>query len=117
MQLRLGVDQLNLLADVLLERVGEISSPAASAGRRKTETDAKQQLQRLNELLEKVLAHDLRLDSDELEQLASLLADKKGNLRTEIAQQPNAALKKELQRKLKLLEEVLEHVSEACVMI
>lgn len=94
MQFRLDTDELTLLADVLLEQ------------------DPRQ----YSELLNKVMARDLRFDSGELEQTAGLLAGKKTSLKDEIAQQPNPALKAELQRRLALLERVLERVNEACVM-
>ncbi len=94
MQFHLETDELNLLANVLLE----------------------QDPLQYNELLNKVMARDLRFDSGELEQTADLLAGKKSSLKDEIARQPNAALKMELQRKLALLERVLERVNEACVM-
>lgn len=91
MQFHLETDELKLLANVLLEQ------------------DPKQ----YNELLNKVLARDLRFDSGELEQTAEVLAGKKRALQDEIVQQPN---KTELQRQLALLERVQERVNEACVM-
>jgi hypothetical protein len=94
MQFHLETDELNLLADILLEQ------------------DPRQH----NELLNKVMARDLRFDAGELEQTADLLAGKKHSLKDEIARQPNTALKIELQRQLALLERVLERVNEACVM-
>lgn len=94
MQFHLETDELNLLANVLLE----------------------QDPRPYKELLDKVMARDLRLDSGELEQAGELLAGKKHSLQTEIARQPNAALKTELERKLALLQRVLERVNEACVM-
>jgi hypothetical protein len=94
MQFHLEPQELNLLANILLEQ------------------DPRQ----YNELLNKVLARDLRFDSGELEQTADLLMSKKRSLKDEIAQQPNALLKAELQRKLTLLERVLERVTEVCVM-
>ena len=94
MQFRLEPDGLKLLANVLLE----------------------QDPRPYQELLNKVLAHDLRLDADELEQAADLLAGKKRSLHDEIDRQPDATLKTELQRQLALLERVLERVNEACVM-
>jgi putative sterol carrier protein len=94
MQFHLETDELNLLANVLAE----------------------QDPRRYNELLNKVLAHDLRFDSGELEQSADLLAGKKRSLKDEIARQPDATLKMDLQRQLALLERVLERVNEACVM-
>ena len=94
MQFRLEPDELNLLANILLEQ------------------DPRQ----YNELLNKVMAHDLRFDSGELEQTAELLASKKRTLKDEISRQPSDELKRELERKLALLERVLERVNEACVM-
>lgn len=94
MQFHLETDELNLLANVLLE----------------------QDPRPYQELLNKVMAHDLRLDAGELEQAADLLADKKRRLKDEIGRQSNAALKLDLQRRLALLERVLERVNEACVM-
>ena len=94
MQFHLETDELKLLADVLLEQ------------------DPRQ----YNELLNKVLARDLRFDAGELEQTADLLAGKKRSLKDEIGRQPDGALKTELHRQLALLERVLERVNEACVM-
>jgi len=94
MQFHLETDELNLLANVLSEQ-----DPGP-----------------YNELLNKILARDLRLDGSELEQAADLLAGKKRSLKDEIARQPDAPLKLELQRQLALLERVLERVNEACVM-
>jgi hypothetical protein len=94
MQFHLEPDERKLLADVLLE----------------------QEVGKYNELLNKVLDRDFRFDAEELEQTADLLAGKKRSLKDEIAQQPNATLKTELQRQLALLERVLERVDQACVM-
>ena len=94
MQFHLETDELKLLADVLLE----------------------QPVRQYGELLNKLLDRDLRFDAGELEQTADILAGKKRSLKDEIARQPNAALKTELQRQLALLERVLERVNEACVM-
>jgi len=94
MQFHLEPNELKLLANVLLEQ------------------DPRQ----YNELLNKVMAHDLRFDSGELEQTAELLAGKKRSLKDEIALQTTDALKMELEQKLALLERVLERVNEACVM-
>jgi hypothetical protein len=94
MQFHLEADELNLLANILLE----------------------QEPPRYNELLKKVMARDLRFDADELEQTAELLTAKKRSLKEEIGRQPNAALNTGLQQQLALLEQVLERVNEACVM-
>ena len=94
MQFHLEPDELKLLADVLLEEDPE----------------------QYGEVLDKVMAGDLRFDAGELEQTAELLAGKKRSLKDRIALEPNGTLKSELQRQLALLERVLERVNEACVM-
>jgi hypothetical protein len=94
MQFHLETDELNLFTNVLLEQ-----DPGP-----------------YKDLLNKVLARDLRLDAGELEQAADLLAGKKRTLKDEIARQPDGALKMDLQLQLALLERVLERVNEACVM-
>ncbi len=94
MQFHLETAELNLLANVLLE----------------------QDPRPYQELMNKILARDLRLDGDELQQAADLLAAKKLRLKDEIARQPDAPLKLNLERQLTLLHRVLERVNEACVM-
>lgn len=94
MQLHLETDELNLLANLLMQR----SNPQN------------------DKLLEMVMARDLRFDSDELEATAGLLADEKKSLKELIAQEPEGVRKGKLQDTLVLLERVQERVDEACVM-
>lgn len=94
MQFHLEQNELNLLANVLLE----------------------QDPRPYQELVNKVMAHDMRLDADELEQAANLLTSKKQSLKNEIDRESNPALKTAMEQKLALLDRVLERVSEACVM-
>jgi len=93
MQFHLEPQERKLLADILLE----------------------QEVGKYNELLNKILDRDLRFDVDELEQTATLIADKKRRLKEEIAGQPTD-LKPELQQQLVLLQQLEERVNEACVM-
>ncbi len=72
---------------------------------------------RCDDLLDKVLARDLRLDSDELEQVADLLGEQKPDLNDEIARLQTSALRPKLERKLGLVERVLERVNEARAML
>jgi hypothetical protein len=81
MQFHLEIAELNLLANVLLE----------------------QDPRPYQELMNKILARDLRLDGDELQQAADLLAAKKLRLKDEIARQPDASLKLNLEQQLALL--------------
>ncbi len=94
MQFHLETEELKLLANVLLEQ-----DPV-----------------KYNEILTKIMAHDLRLDAGELEDAAAALEIKKQSLKDEISRESNAARKAELERKLTLLVRTLERVNEACVM-
>ena len=100
MQLHLETNELNLLANILMERTGS-ATPGKVV---------------YNDLLEMVLAHDLRFDSDELEELSALLGAEKRRLKDEISREPGASTKADLLTKLALLERVQERVDEACVM-
>lgn len=100
MQLHLETNELNLLANILMERIG-----SATHGK-----------QSCNELLDMVLARDLRFDSEQLDQLAGLLATEKRRLKEEISREPDASLNADLLAKLALLERAQERVDEACVM-
>jgi hypothetical protein len=73
MQLHLETDELNLLANILLERVGTISTQASSSGSPQSDGNLGQGPRFFDDILDKVLARDLRLDSDELEGVADLL--------------------------------------------
>ncbi|MGA3055883.1 MAG: hypothetical protein ABSD63_16885 [Candidatus Korobacteraceae bacterium] len=117
MQLHLEPDELNLLTNILLERVGTVSTAQApSSGSVQSDRGVGQSPRFINDVLDKVLARDLRLDSDELEEVADLLRAQKRTLTEGIAQPENAAHKIELQQKLGVLERLLERVTEACVM-
>ena len=76
MQFHLDVDELNLFADVLLERVGTTSAQRLSAASVQGNGDVGQGARRYDDLLDKVLVKDLQLGSDELEQAASSLVSR-----------------------------------------
>ena len=94
MQLHLEAEELKLLADLLLEQDQRV----------------------YGDILEKVLARDLSFDTDQLEHTADLLAAREHDLKRELAQQTDLTRPHGLQRRLALLERVLEKVNEACVM-
>lgn len=99
MQLHLETNELNLLANLLMER-----SHAA-----------RQRQGPYDDLPEMVLARDLRFDSDQLKRAADPLAAKKRSLKDEISRAPEMSLKAKLQDKLALPERVQERVDETCV--
>ena len=113
MQLRLETDELNLIANILLEREGDQASLAngAAPGAR-----SGQDSQMYEELLNKILARDMKFDSDELVQLADILGSHKRVLKEKIAKESTASVKAELQKRLARLEPALERIEEACVM-
>jgi hypothetical protein len=117
MQLHLNTDELNLLVDTLLEQVGMISAQKPSTTTAQGNGDRDQAAQRYDHLLVKVLARDLRLDSDELEQVADLFGEQKRDLHGEIARLQNSALRLKLQQKLELVERVLERIDEVRAML
>jgi len=69
------------------------------------------------ELLDRVLARDMEFDSDELEQLAEILAGEKEAMNNVTAQQQSGPPNPLLQRKRYKLERVLEKIDEVCAMI
>jgi len=100
MQLHLETDELDLLANLLMNPVGE--NPHSPLDDR---------------LLEMVLARDLRFDSDELERVAAVLATYEHSLKDALDRESNASRKAEMQQRLALLERTLERVEEIFVMI
>ena len=94
MQLHLDAEELKLLADLLLEQDQRV----------------------YQDLLDKVLARDLRFDTDELEHAADLLAAREHDLKRQFAEEPVLTRRPAVQQRLALLERVLEKVNEACVM-
>ena len=115
MQLHLETDELNLVANILLERIGKAAHGGLSDDE---QLDPRMRLSPrfFEDLADKILARDLRLDSDELEQLSELLRAERRKLAEQVAQQENVELKAQSQRRLGLLDRALERVSEACVM-
>ena len=113
MQLHLNADELDLLADTLLERVGAMSAQRLSAASVQGNADMGQDPRCYVDLLDKALLRDLRLDSDELEQMADLLGAQKRDLRNEIACLQDSALRLNLQNNLGLLERILQRVEKA----
>jgi hypothetical protein len=99
MQLHLEINELNLLANVLMERNTEGPSNA-----------------NYDDVLEMVLARNLNFDTDEFEQLAYVLAAGERRLKQEASHRPAGARKIEQEETLALLERLQEKVDEACVM-
>jgi hypothetical protein len=114
MQLHLETDELDLIANILLQREGQLSRLSQQEV---SSTQPGVDLKLCEELLDRVLARDTEFDSDELEQLAELLAAEKDAMNKipalEKGSPPNALLL----RKRSKLERVLEKIDEVCAMI
>lgn len=101
MQLHFDTAELNLLADVLLEETSRTSAEKFPGS---------------DDLLDKVLAKDLRLDSGELEKVGELMEKCERALKDEIARAPDSTTDVRLRKKLAIMQRVRERVNEACVM-
>lgn len=113
MQLYLETDELDLIANILLEREGQLSD----SQRRVSSTHPGVDLKLCEELLDRVLARDMEFDSDELEQLAEILATEKDAMNKVMAQPQSEPPSVIFQRKRAKLERVLEKIDEVCAMI
>ena len=112
MQLQLEDGELDVIANVLLER--ESVAAAAGGGIPDPRRDADRKM--CDALLDKLLARNTELDSDEMQQLADILADYEHALKQALSRESHPDRKGILQTKLDRLEPVLERVEEVCVM-
>lgn len=100
MQLQFTRDELRLVAEVL-----EVPSSVR---------DDRRAAKRYN-LLDHVIAHDMRFAFDELEDLLDILSDYEHGLRQQSAQ--TTETKPAEPESLKLLQHLMEKVAEACAMV
>lgn len=114
MQLYLETDELELIANILLQREVQLSS---SSQRSVAGVHPGLDLKLCEELLDKVLARDMRFDFDELEQLAEILAGEKDAINKLVTQAESGPPDAALQRKFAKLEHILEKLEEVCTMI
>jgi hypothetical protein len=113
MQLYLETAELDLIANILLEREGQLSGSQQNIANTHPGVD----LKLCEELLERVLARDTEFDSDELEQLAEILANEKDAMNKVMAAAQSGPPNALLQRKRAKLERVLEKIDEVCAML
>lgn len=113
MQLRLTIDEMNLLADVLLAQISSVADQVCSSDGVNPGPKAEQRSQQYRTLLDKVFARDLKFDSDELEMIEDVLRMQRSRTKNAMAPQPSAAASGELV----VLESALQKVEEACAMI
>jgi hypothetical protein len=93
MQLHFSPEELNLLAEILLNQ----GDPAG--------------------VLDRIMAHDLRFDFDELDQLREILVANWSNATSEVAACRDPQAKQKLEARQASLESMIERVSEACAML
>ena len=116
MKLYFSGAEFQVLSNVLLEASCARQAEKDAAGDAKSQAALQRRLRITEELVAKILAKDLRLDFDELDELVDILKAKKQKSRAEIAQTEDPALKADLQEKQAMLERMLEKVNETCTM-
>jgi hypothetical protein len=99
MQLQFTPDELKVLAEIL-----EIQNSVGND---------RGAVKRYN-LLDRVIVHDMRFTFDELEDLLDILADYERGLRQQSVQTTEKVAETEL---LRLLQHLMEKVTEACAMV
>lgn len=113
MQLHLETDELDVIANILLRREGQLSGASQESV---SSTHPGVDLKLCEELLDRVLARDMEFDSDELEQLAEILVAEKDAM-NKVMGPDKSGPPSLLQRKRAKLERVLEKIDEVCAMI
>lgn len=116
MQLCLENSELDLIANILLQRESEISTPTLPGQADLGATPPKVDKEMYEEILQRVLARDTAFDSDELDQLALILEEEDAALKAQIAREP-VATRLVLDKKRRDLSRVLEKIEEVCVML
>ena len=114
MQLHLETDELDLIANILLQREGQLSGPSQEGV---SSVHPGVDLKLCEELLDRVLARDMEFDSDELEQLADILSTEKEAMNKISALEKGAPPNALLLRKRAKMDRVLEKIDEVCAMI
>jgi len=112
MQLQLEVGELDVIADVLMERESASAAISSKDPHACSGLDSKI----CEELLGKILARDTELDSEQMQQLADILSDYERTLKHALAGESRPEMKGLLQTKLDRLVPVVERVEEVCVM-
>jgi hypothetical protein len=102
MQLQFTGEELKLVAQVL-------EHPSSAR-------DDRQAVKRYN-LLEHVIAHDMRFAFDELEDLLDILIDYESGLRQQLAQIRETKAPNAESKSLKSIQRLIEKVTEACAMV
>ena len=115
MQLHFSAEELSLLANILLKESRILQS--GMEGQAEVDPATRRKARLYAEMVDRVLARDLQLGFDELQELADLLSREKMALQGEIDRSQDPAQKADWQNKMKLLERVLERVNEASVML
>jgi hypothetical protein len=113
MQLHFTVPELNMLVDIFLEqqRWSHSSSGPQQAGKQAVRAS-----QPTEDLADKILAGDLHLDFDQLEELVDLATAYSHRLSEQIASTEDIFVKEDLQQRRSMAENILEKLNETCAM-
>jgi hypothetical protein len=116
MTLQFTNEELQLMVELLEEQLRSLDSEIAHTERRVYRSILEQQEKQLDQLENKVIAHDLSFATDELECLLDFLTAKSRELRNEIARTDNREYKQILRNRQEILEHTEDKVTEACCM-
>lgn len=105
MQLLLSLEERKVVTRALEKCLAQARSDGSS-GKFKT----------ADQLLERILEHDLRLGVDELEDLSEILAACRVEIKKRIAETVDITSRAELEQQQRTLEHAADKVTEACMM-
>ena len=116
MTLQFTNEELQLIVELLEERLRALDMEIAHTERKVYRSILEQQEKQLDQLEDKVIAHDLSFAADELEGLLDFLTVKSRELRNEISRTENREYKQMLRGRQEILEHAEDKVTEACCM-
>lgn len=112
MQLLFTRDAMLLLTTLLEECERQLRAPAAESG----ETNRKRRHTCVEGLLDGISSAHPEFDADQLDDLAEALRDRKQRISEQLAAAADEPSRSALKQRLKVLEQILDKVTEACAM-
>jgi len=116
MQLHFTSTEFQSLANLLLEASCTRQTEVNATADVQAKSSLKRRLQVTEDLVAKILAKELQLDFDELDELMEILRAKKRDLGADIERTEDSDSRRDLEGKRVLVEALLERVSETSAM-
>jgi hypothetical protein len=117
MQLRLTIDELLLLDEILQESAREFRERAAQANSSDAQRRFALDRAMVDDLLAKVGVRDLRFSADEFDGLSDLLGIWEWRIFEQISRCEDAVVRSSLERQMSGLRGLRDKVTEACAMV